>query len=217
MKINKKLKEQLITIARKKISSTDPSHDINHALRVMNLCSMIAIKEEGNEDILVPAALFHDLINYPKDHSKAKYNSSLSAESTKTILDNISEYPKSKIDKTCKAIEQCSFTKNIKPDFIESAILQDADGIEATGAISIMRTFASAGSMQKIFYNPKDPFCEKRSPNDKKYSIDLFYSRLMQIEKRLHTETAKEIAKKRIVFLQIFLNQLKKELEDTND
>ncbi len=210
--INKNLRKRLVKIAKSKIINDDPSHDFDHALRVMNLSLVIALKENGDEDILVPASLFHDLVNYPKNHTKAKYNSVFSAEATREILRNIPEFPKNKINKICIAIEQCSFTKNLKPSFKEAAILQDSDGIESIGAISIMRTFASSGSMKKTFYDRKDPFCKKRDPNDKKYSVDLFYSRLMKIDERLHTGTAKEIAESRSHFLKVFLNQLEKEL-----
>ena len=107
----------------------------------------------------------------------------------------------------------CSFTKNIQPDFIEAKILQDADGLEATGAISIMRTFSSTGQMQRPFYHPRDPFCQARQPDSLKFALDLFYERLLLVEQRMHIATAQKIARRRTKFLRQFLKELELELK----
>jgi len=95
---------------------------------------------------------------------------------------------------------------------LEAKILQDADGLEATGAISIMRTFSSAGSMRKAFYHPSDPFCTKRQPDDMRYALDLFHSRLLVVKDRMNTASAKQIAVRRTGFLKEYLRELKLEL-----
>ncbi|MBI5076994.1 hypothetical protein HZB94_01250 [Candidatus Falkowbacteria bacterium] len=96
---------------------------------------------------------------------------------------------------------------------MESKILQDADGLEATGAISIMRTYSSTGQMKRPFYNFENPFCENREPNATQFALDLFYERLLKVADRMHTKTAKKIAKRRTDFLKKFLNEFKLELE----
>lgn len=212
--MNKKLKTKLIKIAKDRISNNDPSHDIYHALRVLLIAEKIATREKADRDIIIPSALFHDIVNYPKDNPKKTISPDESAALTKSILKNIADFPHDKIEKVSDAIKCCSFSKNITPAFLEAKILQGADGLEATGAISIMRIFSSAGSMKKQFYNPQDAFCRKRKPNDLKYALDLFFTRLLQIEKRLHTKTARKIVKKRISFLKNFLSELKMELRD---
>lgn len=211
--MNKKLKAQLIKIAKNKISDNDPSHDIYHALRVLLIAEKIAFQERADMDIIIPAALFHDIVNYPKNDPGKMLNPDKSAIVAKNILKNIGNFPNSKIKKVSEAIKYCSFSKNILPHFIEAKILQDADGLEATGAISIMRTFSSAGTLKKPFYNTQDTFCKKRKPDDSKYALDLFFTRLLQIEKRLHTSMTKQIAKKRIVFLKKFLHELEIEIK----
>jgi uncharacterized protein len=62
------LKNQLIAIAKEKIPGTDVSHDFEHALRVLSNAEKIAKEESGDLEIIIPAALFHDLIVYPKNH-----------------------------------------------------------------------------------------------------------------------------------------------------
>ncbi len=211
--MNKKLKEELIKIAKQRISNTDPSHDFEHALRVLANAEQIAKEENADLDIIVPAALFHDVVNYPKNDIHAKIASDESAVIAKSILEKIKEFPKNKIEKVYIAVKSCSFSKGIVPEFLEAKILQDADGLESTGAVSIMRTFSSTGQMKRPFYNPNDPFCDNREPNSLLYALDLFYTRLLKVSERMHTKKAKEIADRRTKFLKSFLHEFKLELE----
>lgn len=212
--MNKQLRKTLIRIAEREVVN-DPSHDVNHALRVLALSEKIAKRESCDLDIIIPAAVFHDIINYPKNHHKRLYSSDESARQTKKILKQLNSYPKHKIDKVCETIRLCSFTKGLTPDFLEAKILQDADSLEAMGAISIMRTFSSAGIMNKTFYDATDPFCKRRKPNDSKYALDLFFTRLLVVQRRLHTETAKKMAERRVKFLKTFLRELRFELSES--
>ncbi|MDR1694015.1 MAG: HD domain-containing protein [Lactobacillaceae bacterium] len=208
-----KTEDFLINYVRENIKN-DCSHDFSHALRCLNLCKKIAKKEKADLDILIPAALFHDIICYPKDSPKSKLSAIDSAKKAKEVLVSISEYPKEKINEAALCIENCSFSSKKKPHSIESAILQDADRIEATGAIAIMRTFASAGSMNKAFYNTNDPFCENRKPESLAYAVDLFYERLLVVADLMNTKTAKKIAQKRTKILQSFLTAAKEEINE---
>ncbi len=206
------IKNKLIEIANEKIIRNDPSHDILHALRVLKNAETICKEEKADLEILIPASIFHDVIVYQKNDTRSKFSSEESALLTVQILKNIDEYPKEKIPMVEYAIKTCSFSKNVRHETIEAKILQDADGLEAIGAIAIMRTFSSAGQMNRIFYNSKDPFCKNRKPDSQIYGLDLFYTRLLQIKKRLYTNTAIKLAEKRIEFLKIFLEQLKYEI-----
>ena len=213
--MNKTIENKLIKITKDQQTKTDPSHDFNHVIRVLNLVKLIGQQEKADFDILIPAALFHDIIIYRKDHPKSKYETNESSIFAKNVLKNIKFFPQNKIKQVVECIKQCSFSKGIKPTLLESKILQDADRLEATGAISIMRTFSSGGQMNRCFYDPKDPFCKKNS-NSKESNIDLFYKRLLIVEKGMHTKIAKEMAKGRTKFLNKFLKQLKVELKESN-
>jgi uncharacterized protein len=211
--MNNHIEKELIKIAQEKQTKTDPSHDFQHVLRVLNLSLKIGVEEGADSEILIPAALFHDIIVYRKDSFNSKNEAQESSEFAKNILKKINGYPKNKIAAVAECIKQCSFSKGIKPDLLESKIIQDADRLEATGAISIMRTFSSCGQMSKQFYDPSDPFClngfvEFRS------GLDLFYRRLLIVESGMHSQLAKEIAKRRTVFLKFFLKELRLELEE---
>src|SRR3989338_5003616 len=209
--MNDKLKNRLISIAKEKIVNDDISHDLEHALRVLANAERICNEEGGDLDVIIPSALFHDIIVYPKNHPKSKDASDESAELAKEILENIKEYPKERVGKVYTAIKQCSFSKGIIPELKEAKILQDADKLESTGVISIMRTFSSSGQMLRPYYNSDDPFCENREPEDLKYSVDVFYSRLLRVKDRMHTKKAKKIAERREKILLKFLDELKLE------
>lgn len=211
--MKKELKEKLIKTAQQKLPKNDPSHDFEHAIRVMRTAINIAKQEKADLEIIIASALFHDLINYPKHSPKANLSTDHSAIETEKILKKQQDFPQHKISAVSEAIKNCSFSKGIKHTILEQQILQDADGLEATGAISIMRTYASTGCMNRPFYNPQDPFCKKRQPDAKHYALDLFYERLLKVEKRMYTKTAKIIAKRRTEFLKKFLKEFELELE----
>jgi uncharacterized protein len=212
--MNAVIKNQLIEIAKAKISNQDVSHDLGHALRVLLNAEKIAKEENADFDIIVPAALFHDVVVYPKNHPNKHKSQEESARMAEAVLNDIDGFPKEKIGQVKTCILECSFSKGIVPQSIESKILQDADGLEATGAISIMRTFSSTGQMKRPFYNHEDPFCVNRKPDGLKFALDLFYERLLKVEGRMHTKTAKNIAKRRTDFLIYFLKELELELEE---
>lgn len=212
--MNSTLRENLILIANKYANKNDPSHDINHLIRILALAERIGKKEKADMDIIVPAALFHDIIVYKKNSPKSKNEAEESAELAKKVLTKIKEYPKVKIEKVELCIRQCSFSKGITPELIESKILQDADRLEATGAISIMRTFSSGGQMNRPFYPCEDPFC-KNGTIKFRSNLDLFYDRLLIVEKGMHTKEAKKMGMGRTEFLKDFLKQLKVELRES--
>ena len=200
-------------MAKEKIPNADVSHDFEHAARVLANAERIAKSEKADLDVVIPAALFHDVVVYPKNHPDKHLSQVESAEIAAGILNSMDDYPKVKIKKVETCILECSFSKGIVPKMLESKILQDSDGLEATGAISIMRTYSSTGQMKRPFYDVDDPFCSKREPNSMNNALDLFYTRLLKVESRMHTKMAKRIAKRRTDFLRRFLAELKMELE----
>ncbi len=207
------LKTKLFDIAESRQVKDDPSHDFEHVRRVTNLAIKIGESVGADQDIIIPAALFHDIIVHKKNSPQSKNEATESANLAEEILSNINEYSKEKIEKVKICIKECSFSKGINPDLLESKVLQDADRLEATGAIAIMRTFASTGHMNTAFYPKEDPLCKNGTINFRS-GIDLFYDRLLIVEKAMHTEFAKKLARNRTVFLGQFLDQFAIELSD---
>jgi len=212
--MNENLRATLISESLQVIDDrgNDPSHDGNHALQVLKNAEQIAQTEGGDLDILIPAALLHDVVIYAKNDPRSDQAPQESAELTKKILESHAEFPKEKIPLVMEVIERCSFNKIEEPATLEGKILRDADKLEATGAVSIMRTFSSGGQMGRPLYNREDPFAENRSADAKSQSLDLFYERLLIAKDRMYTKTAIEIADQRTKILHAFLEQLKKEI-----
>jgi uncharacterized protein len=212
IKLPDELRTELLQIARTSISSDDPAHDFSHSYRVLMLAEKIAAIEGADFAVIVPAALFHDLVNHPKDSPLAQFSAQESADAASSMLSNIDHYPKDRIARVHAAIRCHSFGSSLAPDFLEARIIQDADALEATGAIAIMRTFASTGIMKRPFYHPDDPFASARDLDDRRYAVDLFFTRLLKVSDHLHTASAKEMALRRCQFLADFLSELKLEL-----
>lgn len=208
------LREKLIKITREEMQKrqNDVSHDFNHALNVLHNAETIAASEGGDPKIIIPAALFHDIVIYPKNHPRSDEAPYESAALAREILSQLAEYTPEDIEKVVYIIGNCSWSKTSEPTSLEQQIIRDADKLAATGAISIMRTFASSGLMNRPLYNLEDPFAENRELDAKSYALDLFKTRLLEVPNRLHTQKAKEMAQSRHNFLLQFLTQLETEI-----
>lgn len=213
--MDKQIYQKLYKIAKQHSHSDDSSHDFSHILRVLANIEYLAKKEGGDRDILVPAALYHNVINHPKNSPRSLSSSDESAAWTVKLLKSIPDYPQAKIAAVSDAIAKCSFTKAIMPELWESKLLQDADLLDSIGAVAVARSFASAGLLRRPLYHPTDPFCRKRKLKGSTfdYGLDIFYGRLLKVQERFHTKTARRLAKKRHAFLLDFLEQFRQEIE----
>ena len=156
----------LIKIDIKKIIHNDPAHDFDHIMRVYKNAQQIIKKEKVNEKLVLSAVLLHDIMSFPKSDKRSKNSSIESAKKAKIILKKY-DFTLDEITIVCDAISEHSFSQKKIPKTIEGKILQDADRLDALGAIGIARVFATGGSLRRPFYNLDDPFCKKRMPDDK--------------------------------------------------
>ena len=190
----------------------DSAHDFDHIMRVFKNAQKICKKENAHEKLVLSAVLLHDIVSYPKSDKRSKLSSIKSAEKSKKILKKFN-FTKEEIQTISDAIRDHSFSRNKIPVTIEGKILQDADRLDAIGAIGIARVFAVSGSEKRPFYNVKDPFCKNRVPNDEIWALDHFYRKLFKLESLMNTKSGKIEAKKRTKVLKDFLNELKKEIQ----
>ena len=206
--------EQIKRTVELLLHNQSPAHDFQHILRVYRNAEMISKQEEGADlDIVLAAALLHDLVVYPKVSNKTINSADESAEIAKEILLEYKNYPIEKIEKVADAIRTHSYSKKLIPSTIEGKILQDADRLDAIGAIGIARTFSVGGSENRSLYNPVDPFCESsRELDDTRWTLDHIKKKLLILKNSMHTKTAKKIAEQRTEFIELFLNQLRKEI-----
>ena len=195
----------------KNIMQNDVAHDFQHVMRVYKNAEKLCKIEQANKKLVLSAVLLHDIISYPKSDKRSKFSSLHSAEKSKQILKKYA-FSDKEISIISDAIRDHSFSKNLIPQTLEGKILQDSDRLDAIGAIGIARVFATGGLLNRPLYNFNDPFCKTRIPDDKSWTLDHFFQKLLKIESQMNTKSGKSEAKKRIKILTIFLNELKKEI-----
>ncbi len=206
MNILKKLENEV-----KEKMENDPAHDFEHIKRVYNNAKKLAIKEKANTKLVLNAVLLHDIVSYPKSDPRSKTSSVKSSQEAKKILKNY-PFTNDEIKIITDAIKDHSFSRKKTPKTLVGKILQDADRLDAIGAVGIARAFAVGGAEHRPFYNTKDPFCSKREPNDKKWALDHFFRKLLLLEALMNTKSAKIEAKRRTKILKNYLSELKKEI-----
>ena len=206
MKVIDSLKNEV-----KKRMENNSAHDFEHTMRVYKNVQKICKKEKANKKLVLSAVLLHDIVSYPKSNKRSKISSIESAKKSKKILEKF-DFSKEDIVIILDAIKDHSFSQNKIPKTIEGKILQDADRLDALGAIGIARVFATGGSLKRPFYNPDDPFCKRRIPDDHIWTVDHFFQKLLKLESLMNTKSGKAEAKKRTRILKEFLNQLKQEI-----
>ena len=196
----------------KLLDGRDSAHDFQHIKRVYKNAEVIGRREGADMKILLPAALLHDLVVYPKGSAKTSKSADDSADMAEKLLKSY-RYPQDKIDKICYCIRTHSYSKRLVPATLEAKILQDADRLDALGAIGIARTFSVGGSERRSFYNPDDPFWKSsRELDDREWTLDHFRTKLLKLKDSMHTKTAREMAQERARFMELFIKQLQKEL-----
>lgn len=194
--------EKVMIYAEKKLVTEVTAHDFSHSVRVMKLAEYIGGKSKLKVDIeiLKVAGLTHDIID-----KKVTNNVDATVDE---LIDTLSEigYSQEDVAHVLNIIKNMSYSTGRTPNTLEGKIVQDADRLEAIGAVAIARTFAYGGSKNRRLYEEGDDMS----------SIAHFYDKLLLLKDGLNTEAAKVIAKSRHEFMENYLKQFLKEwhLED---
>ncbi len=197
------------------VNSSDASHNLGHFKRVWNVA--LSLSEEDNDLLVILAAsYFHDIVSYPKNHPDRSKSSKHAAIRAGEILKQMN-FPKEKIPHVQHCIEAHSFSANIMPETIEAKIVQDADRMEALGAIGLARTFYVAGLMgTEALFNDDDLMGEHRELDDKKYAVDHFQTKLLKLPGTMQTPKGKIEAQRRAQILHGFLSDLAREVDPSS-
>ena len=185
----------------------DAAHDLGHLARVWANARLIALDEGGDLQVLLAAAYFHDLVNLPKNAPNRHQASRLSAAAATALLkaDGMEE---GRLAQVAHAIEAHSFSAAITAQSLEARILQDADRLEALGAIGIARTFAVAGQMGAALFDQTDPLAQRRPLEDRKFALDHFETKLLKLPAMMQTATGRAIAEERAEWMMSFRSRL---------
>lgn len=194
----------------------DPAHNWRHVERVWKLAKIIAEKENADLFVVELAALLHDI----SDWKFNKGDDSLGPELARAWLEK-NQIEEKIIAHVCEIIKDLSFKgagvrSNMRTK--EGMVVQDADRLDAIGAVGIARAFSYGGYKNKEIYNPDvapelhDSF--EKYKNSKGPTINHFYEKLLFLKDLMNTETARKLAEERHDFMLKFLEQFKKEMLD---
>lgn len=192
----------------KKIFENDYSgHDYFHAFRVFRMATHIATKENANLEIVQLAALLHDVDDIklsPETHAeKTNARSFLAANNIDEIM----------ICEICQIIDEISYAGNdsVIPKTLEGKCVQDADRLDAIGAIGIARAFAYGGNHNRLMYHPdikpNMDMGKEEYNNHVSTTINHFYEKLFRLTELMNTCTAKDIAKGREIYMKDYISE----------
>lgn len=185
----------------------DAAHDIGHIRRVVVSAKQLAREEGAQPEIVVPAAWLHDCMALPKDAPDRHRASALAAERASAFLHDAG-YPESLVPHIAHAIRAHSFSAGIEPHTVEAAVVQDADRLDALGAVGIARTFLVGGALGSALAHPTEPFPKTREPDDRRYAVDHFYAKLLGLAATMRTDAGRREAERRTDILRRFLREL---------
>lgn len=191
------------------LNEKDYSHDINHLFRVENTAKRIAQDEGADLEIIETASLMFDIARDLEDRGEVEDHAVAGAEIARKVLTEI-DFPKGKIEPVCHAIISHRRSKNRKPKTIEAKILQDADYLDAMGAVDIPRVIASALQSKKY---RKPIFIDKpyEDGDDPNLSALHFLQHKLHHPKHqpdnFHTRLGKKMAKDRFEFTKEFVER----------
>ena len=202
-----------INFVKEKLEGAEAGHDWFHIERVWKLSKKIAEKEGGNLEVIELSALLHDIAD-PKFHNGDEI---LALKISKDFLEEI-HIDTELIEQVLFVIKNISFKNRAEaPENppLELQIVQDADRLDAIGAIGIARTFNFGGFKNNLMYHPEiKPNLGMNKEEYKKSNgttINHFYEKLLLLKDLMNTETAKKIASERHNFMLQFLDEFYKE------
>lgn len=196
-------------VSRAWAGQSDGAHDIWHLRRVWAQCRAIAdaLDEAVDRDVLLVGSYLHDVVNLPKDHPDRKQAASPSAEHAVTWV-RARNWSPDQQDAVAHAIAAHSFSAGVTCQTLEAQVLQDADRLEALGAIGIARCFNVSGQLGGALFDGGDPRGAGRPLDDRAYALDHFEIKLYRIAETLNTAPARAIAAQRVAFMRAFVEQL---------
>ena len=192
----------------------DASHDVAHFRRVWHSAQQIASGQSVDLSVVLFASYFHDLVSLPKNHPERSQSSRLAARKTRDILQrDFPDFPPERYAAVEHAIEAHSFSAGIAPQSSEAKIVQDADRLEALGAIGLARVFAVSGALGVALFDARDPFANSRDVDDKAFALDHFQTKLLRLPETMQTDVGRELARHNADFLIQFMAKLSAELQ----
>ena len=206
-KVNNEIICEVVNQLKIEFAKESTGHDWFHIERVWKMSKLIAAKEGGDLFVIELAALLHDIA----DHKFVDNADAVAETRIRKMLPNLNEEI---IQKVIHIVHCCSFKGNVeknKMDVLEGLIVQDADRLDAIGAIGIARAFAFGGKFGRLLYHPDIKpatfASEQEYRSNQTHTVNHFYEKLLLLKNMMNTATGKKIAENRHVFMEQFLEQ----------
>ena len=212
---NQVIIEKVAHIVKQKLKSESSGHDWWHIYRVWKIAQHIGRKETAGMFVVELAALFHDIADW-------KFHGGDETVGPKIARQILSEHniPEDIIVHVSEVISTMSFKgAGVKSEVrtLEGKVVQDADRLDAIGAIGIARTFTYGGYKNRAIYNPEQkPVMHQTKEaylKNEGHTINHFYEKLLLLKDRMNTQTAKRIAESRHRFMEAYLDRFFREWE----
>jgi uncharacterized protein len=196
---------------KEKFENEYSGHDWFHTLRVFRTATRIAEAEGADVETVQLAALLHDV-----DDRKLSPETYEDKANARNFL-SANKVDESRIDEICRIIGEISFAENCVPSTLEGKCVQDADRLDAIGAIGIARAFAYGGNHNRLMYHPDVKpnlnMSKEEYVNSKSTTVNHFYEKLFKLTDMMNTDTAKAIAREREEYMRGFLAEFLDEWE----
>ena len=206
--------QEMEKAAREACAGRNAGHDFGHVERVTRAAGALALTETCDRQVVLAAALLHELVNHPKHHERSTMSGDDCAVAARTLLASLGADPET-ANRVAACIAHHGWSAGKPPPSIEAAVLQDADRLDALGAIGLARCVATGVEMGAALFHPDDPFAVNRQLDDKAFSLDHLARKLFKLPDTFHTAAAREMALSRAGFLRSFVLQVAEELGAT--
>lgn len=211
--IEESIRKQLQSHAELCLQHSAACHDLLHTERVVVNTRQLAGEYPAIDMLVLEAAAWLHDTGRGLPHEKGVSHAIVSSNMAKLFLPSLSFTPE-QTALCCQAIATHSYSAGTSPESDEGKILQDADRLDALGAIGIARTFAN--NDKRALYQREEPIPINRKPDDFHYAIDHFYAKLLHLSENMHGALARNLAEKRLKFIKLFLAEISQEIAGIN-
>lgn len=193
------------------VMAGDAAHDVAHVRRVVASARRLAANEGADLAVVLPAAWLHDVVTVAKSSPDRAQASRLAADAASRWL-LAGGFPPRLVPAVAHAIAAHSFSAGIACETPEARVVQDADRLDALGAVGIARLFATAGAMGSALMHPDDPFRATTRPlDDRRYALDHVEAKLLRLPATMQTAAGRAEAERRAGVIRRFVADLRAE------
>lgn len=203
--------QAMATAAQAACAGRNAGHDFSHVERVTRTAGGLAFQQRCDRKVVLAAALLHELVNHPKNHERSAMSGEDCAAAAGIVLASLG-IDAAVAGRVTACIASHGWSAGKPPPSAEAAVLQDADRLDALGAVGLARCIATGVEMGAALFHPGDPFAQGRELDDRAYSLDHLARKLFRLPDSFHTAAAREMARTRAGFLRLFVDQLAGEL-----